>query len=355
MALYPNITAMKASNLASPPPGHTEAFLELLSHHPAKIAEAATVGDCVRNGYAPGGYGLADFTIVKKEGLFHLFHIPRVPGNSCIAAANEHWFSHAVSADLDTWTTLNPVLGVEPANYYESAHIWAPFVMEHNGVWFMFYTGLSGEPSQVLCCATSRDPELRVWERLPSNPIIPLEGFDWHRRNERGHIRQGRDPHVVNVGDHFLMAYTTMHANGCPAVGGLVSKDLIHWDDIGPIRYRPFGPHTWMPESVNIQKLPDGRWVLIPSAGGGMEYYVSDDPHDWHGAVPMGIDYVNGAGAEPLGMEVVQRHDARGRWLVTFFEHQRNRMFLGVLCVTAPRWTLTRMDDPAELDGWELT
>jgi sucrose-6-phosphate hydrolase SacC (GH32 family) len=312
------------------------------------MGEAAHVRDCVRDGYAPRGYGLADFSIVRQGEFFHLFHIPRVPGNDCTHPCNEHWLGHAVSRDLDTWTTLDPVLSAEPKNYFESAHIWAPFVLKQPEKTWMFYTGLSAEPSQVLCAAFSSDPELKVWERIEENPIIPLEGFDWHWRNEKGHVRQARDPHVVAVGNHFLMAYTTMHANGCPAVGGLVSEDLRHWEDIGPVLYRPFGPVTWMPESVQIQQLKDGRWVLIPSAGGGMEYYLSENPYSWQGISPTRINYVNGEGAEPLGLELISRDGDKG-WVVTFFELVRNRMFCGFLSMGKHPWTLQRYTDPREI------
>jgi hypothetical protein len=348
---YPDVALLRQENLDSAVAGHAERIVALLQGHPGEIAQAAAVTDCVRRGYAPLGYGLADFTVTRTQGRFHLFHIPRVPGNECIHAANEHWFGHAVSDDLDTWVTKHPALSVESANYFESAHIWAPFVMEHDGTFYMYYTGLSQEPTQVLCMATSTDPELNIWKRHEGNPIIPLQGFFWHWRNRNGHLRQGRDPHVVRVGNHFLMAYTTMHANNCPAVGGLVSKNLTQWEDIGPILYQPLRPDGWMPESVNIQPLADGNWVLIPSFCPGLHYYISDDPHYWHGAEPFSIEYVGGKNNEPMGLEVLQRDDEKGEWLVAFFESGSNRFYLGVLHVDGA-WRLERLDDRAQLQSW---
>ncbi len=348
---YPDIARLRAANLGRLVEGGAEEFVGMLQRHPDEIARAAGVTDCVRLGYAPLGYGLADFTVIRAGGRFHLFHIPRVPGNHCIHAANEHWFGHAVSEDLDTWKTGHPALSVESANYFESAHIWAPFVLEHKGIFYMYYTGLSQEPTQVLCLAASTDSNLNVWKRHEGNPIIPLNGFAWHWRNKQGHLRQGRDPHVVPVGDHFLMAYTTMHANGCPAVGGLISKDLTNWDDIGPILYRPLQPGGWMPESVNIQPLPGGKWALLPSFSPGLEYYLSDDPHQWHSSEAVPIEYVGRNNKEPMGLEVLCRDDRKGEWLTAFFESGSNRLYLGVL-QTKDKWRLKRLENRSQLEPW---
>jgi len=349
--IYPDVTQTKAENLARCIDGRSEEFISRLRGHPEAIAQASTITDCVRKGYAPLGYGLADFCIIRYGRHFHLFHIPRVPGNNCIHLANEHWFGHAVSEDLNTWNTCSPPFTTQPSNYFESAHIWAPFVFEQDGVFYMYYTGLSGEPSQVLCLATSTDPNLNVWHRYEGNPILPLGGFDWHWKNEQGHLRQGRDPHVLRVNKHFLMAYTTMHTNGCPVVGGLVSNDLKRWEDIGPILYRPMQIGGWMPESVNIQPLPDGQWALIPSVSPGLEYYLSDDPHHWHDIKPVAISYSGGLDDEPMGIEILWRDDKRGEWLVAFFEQSNNRLFFGVLC-TRSKWRLTRFENQSQLEPW---
>jgi predicted GH43/DUF377 family glycosyl hydrolase len=258
----------------------------------------ATASHCLRNGYTPSGYGIADFSIIRMDNLFHLFYIPIVPGCSGFTAGHTHWLGHAVTSDFDTWTTLDPPLCVEPDNYYESAHIWAPFVFKESDCCYMYYTGLSAEPSQVLCMATSVHPDLLQWRRCESNPIVPLEGFSWQLLNQHRHTRHARDPHVIKVDGHYLFAYTSMHRSGIPAVGGLVSDDLIRWEDIGPILYRGMSRAAWLPESVNIQKAPDG-WALLPSQSPGIEYYISDDPHTWHDSSPTRIEYEEGENDRP--------------------------------------------------------
>ena len=120
---------IKASNLSHVViGGGAESVIEHLNQHPDVIRVQATQEHCLEQGYAPRGYGLADFSIIRWQGRFHLFHIPRVPGNAAIHRGNEHWIGHAVSDDLNTWVACNPAICIEPLNYFESAHVWAPFV-----------------------------------------------------------------------------------------------------------------------------------------------------------------------------------------------------------------------------------
>lgn len=346
-----NTHAIKSRNIQAVVDGRSKELIERLQNHPNIIAESACVGDCLARGYAPKGYGLADFSILIHNGWFHLFHIPRVPGNSCIHPANEHWIGHAVSKDLDSWVTCNPALCIEPANYFESAHVWAPFVFDTGEDTYMFYTGLSQEPSQVLCVAHAEDPDLTIWKRNVSNPIVPIEGFDWHWLNSKGHVRHARDPHVVKTGEGYLLAYTAMHRDGCPAVGGLFSSDLQKWEDIGPILYRPMQPAPWLPESVTIQPLGGGRWVLMPSQSPGIEYYISNDPYCWHDATASSIEYADGAEEQPMALEIISTEHA-DMWLVCFFERGNNRFFVGTLETGRHPWRLKRIRRKDDLQPW---
>lgn len=351
MGLCEDSEVWRTCNLEAEVDGRAERLVNKMPEAAEDIRVAAEHTDCVAQGYAPRGYQVADFTVTRIQGTFHVFHIPRVDGGHPIYPGHEHWFSHAISRDLDKWTTLDPVLCVDPSHYCESSHIWAPFVFQGDDRSYMFYTGLSPEPSQVLCMAESTDSDLKSWARAVHNPLSPLEGFDWHWKNAQGHTRNARDPHVVRVEDHYLMAYTAMHKNGCPAVGGMVSKDLYAWDDIGPILYRPLEARVrWLPESVNIQPLPDGRWALLPSVSPGITYYVSDDPHGWHGLNAMTIHYLSGDGDQIGGVEVLVRRDTSQQWLTAYFEG--GRMVFGELDLSFTPWQLRRIFNASDLDEW---
>ena len=80
-----------------------------------------------------------------------------------------------------------------------------------------------------------------------------------------------------------------------------------------------------------------------------MEYYISDNPFNWHHSLPTRVNYTNGSGREPMGLEVLQRVPGDPNWLVAFFEQERNRFFVGDLCTKTHPWTLTRYGRPSEL------
>ena len=72
-----------------------------------------------------------DFTVLKKGDYYHLFYT-RVrrfqplhygwPGNESL---NETSFGHAISTDLETWTSLDTVLTIHPGEW-DAHHLWAP-------------------------------------------------------------------------------------------------------------------------------------------------------------------------------------------------------------------------------------
>ena len=347
-------SVIKQKNLSAYIEGDHSIFVRRKQNRPSVVSRVATVENCLAKGFAQVGFEFLDFTIFKKDNLFHTFYIPCVPKAGHVWPGHDVWFGHAVSEDLDTWVALDPAICTEPNNYFESGHLWAPFVCEKDGTYYMFYTGLSSEPSQVICLATSTDPELKKWDRYANNPIIPLAGLDWHWKNESDHVFDARDPHVVKAGDHYLLAYTTIHKSGCPAVGGMISDDLLNWEDIGPILYRPLSDKVrWSPESCNIQQMPDGSWALFPSATPGVEYYVSDDPHNFNASEAGKIRYIDG-GKYIGGIEVISRKDDLKKWLVAFFEWQEHRLFLGEFDFTEHPWTVRRIHDITELADWNL-
>ena len=92
---------------------------------------------------APPPYRPKDFTMVKKDGVFHLFYIRRdvtIPMED-----SENDLGHAVSTDLYSWTQLPPVLHVR-SDSWDNRHVWAPSIVERDGVYYMFYTGVSDSP-----------------------------------------------------------------------------------------------------------------------------------------------------------------------------------------------------------------
>lgn len=317
-----------------------------------RFARTGVVENCIADGYAPRGFGVVDFSIIRVGPTYHLFHIAHVRDNSYNAPGHTSWLGHATSDDLDTWVTHPPCLQTNPVNNYEASHVWAPFVLPIDGGHLMFYTGVSPETSQTLCAAKSVHRDLMVWKRSESNPIIPLTGFDWHWRNFAGHTRNARDPHVVRVEDHYLLAYTAMHRDRCGAVGGLVSTDLEQWEDIGPLLYRRSGGAEGLPESVNIQPMPDGKWALIPSLEPGLAYYLSDSPYGWHDSRPTPIACDNVNRKTVYALEVLDRDDERMEWLVAYFDAPAYRLRVGTMDCSKHPWTIRQAESISDVERW---
>lgn len=348
----PHAARLKAENLAAAVPEPDSPIAALHDGDEVRSARAGVVENCIAEGYAPEGFGVVDFSIVPVGRTFHLFHIAHVRQSSYNDPGHTTWIGHATTDDFDTWVTLPPCLHTNPMNHYEASHVWAPFVLPVEESHLMFYTGVSPETSQTLCVAEAVDAELKLWQRTEHNPIIPVTGFDWHWRNFHGHSRNARDPHVVRLKDHYLLAYTAMHQDRCGAVGGLVSRDLEHWEDIGPLLYRPAKGAKGLPESVNIQPMPDGQWALIPSLEPGLAYYLSDSPYGWHDARPTPIECENANREKIYALEVIDRDDESMEWLVAYFDSPGYRLRFGTLTCAQHPWVIRQAESPSDIERW---
>src|SRR5262249_547040 len=137
-------------------------------------------------------YRAKDFTLVRTGSIYHLFYtrlqryVPRHAGLGPAEVLNETCFGHAVSRDLENWSEFDTVLAVD-AQSYERHHVWAPSIVYNNGLWWMFYTGVTdvvqtGTTSswipytQVICAAWTPDPRLIHWTRLPTPVWQPCAG-----------------------------------------------------------------------------------------------------------------------------------------------------------------------------------
>ncbi|MFI6146951.1 family 43 glycosylhydrolase [Streptomyces sp. NPDC051109] len=158
---------------------------------------------------------LNDHTLIKAGGRWHLFGIvgdSARPGESPDSAA-EVAFAHASAPDpYGPWTTHADALTVD-RSYWGEEHLWAPYVVEAAGTFWMFYAagGISGAAINL---ATSTD--LFTWTRVPSGPLF------------RG--QAARDPMVLRIADEWVMYYTELSApHGRHIVAVRRSADLVHW------------------------------------------------------------------------------------------------------------------------------
>lgn len=234
---------------------------------------------------APAPYRPKDFTMIKKDGLYHLFYIRR--NVTLPQAETEMDFGHAVSADLYNWQHLAPVLTVRDSAW-DNLHVWAPSVIERDGVYYLFYTGVSSAPGQYnsyqrMGVATSTD--LTTWNRVDP-PIYSCDQVPWAFCDSLEALNAFRDPFVMPdpaQPGHFLMYYTgnLAHDSTRTVVGVAGSSgDLTQWSDIKPllITHQSYSGNT-LTESPHLFEH-DGTWYMLFTTGATqpLAYATSPDP-----------------------------------------------------------------------------
>jgi sucrose-6-phosphate hydrolase SacC (GH32 family) len=221
--------------------------------------------------YAPQGEFVKDHSFVFHEGVYHLFSISGTAGTTWRDPGSEERFSHSISEDLVKWEHVGHVLCKGWHGEEDRDKIWAPFVMEHDGLFHMFYTGICyrepGNPNggygKRMCHAVSRD--LANWEKRPTLPPPP-EG-----------ISEAQDAHVYHDPETARFYLYCIGGDGSPGVLVRTSDDLETWSPgrlcfrirMEDISYRS----TYPTESPFVMR--HGRYVFLLLNDG---YAVSDKP-----------------------------------------------------------------------------
>jgi hypothetical protein len=226
-----------------------------------------------------------DFSLVKKDGYYHLFFIRN--NTTKPAALTETDFGHAISTDFYHWTQL-PVAFAVDLGEWDNVHIWAPSVFEHDGLWWMFYTGVTSWPgeyagTQRIGVAVSSD--LVTWNRY-AEPVFDASRTSWGWWNPGSSTPAFRDPFVMPDPAHpggWLMYYTGSYgADTAATVVGVASSDgdLGVWQDLKPllITWRAYTFNV-LTESPHIFRHNDLWYLFLTSSSGQpLSFYTSTDP-----------------------------------------------------------------------------
>jgi hypothetical protein len=233
----------------------------------------------------PAPYWPKDFSLIKKDGVYHLFYIRRnvnLPANQ-----TQIDFGHAISNDLLHWTQAAPVITVNPTGW-DNAHVWAPSIVLKDSVYWMFYAGVTNVSGQYnayqrIGVATSTD--LYTWNRYDA-PVFSCDQVPWTYCDSLDALTGFRDPFVMPdpaAPGHWLMYYTTTQASDpSNMVIGIASStgDLTKWSDLKPMlnTYRPISG-SGTAESPSLM-LHDGLWYLFYTANGTapIVFATSPDP-----------------------------------------------------------------------------
>ena len=155
-----------------------------------------------------------DHTFVRdSSGTWHLFGITHAEP---MAPFEEVQFAHATApALLGPWTKEPYAMHADEA--WGETQLWAPHVIEHEGMYWMFYCAGGASPSEYrIHLATSLD--CVHWERHAANPLI-VDGYE------------ARDPMVLRIDDRWVLYYTATSTpdGGEFIVAAAESDDLVHW------------------------------------------------------------------------------------------------------------------------------
>ncbi len=226
-----------------------------------------------------------DFTLVKRDGLYHVFYIRSdlsLPPDS-----TENDLGHAVSANFFSWTQLAPVLAARDTSW-DRDHVWAPSIVERDSVYYMFYTGVVNEPGvydfyQRIGVATSTD--LMQWNRMDT-PILSCASVPWSVCDSVGALTALRDPFVMadpTTPGRWLMYYSTIPAaDPSGMIVGVAASDgdFTAWSDL-----KPLWKTHWTYSYNDVVESPHvfshaGLWYLFftTSAGQHLSFATSPDP-----------------------------------------------------------------------------
>jgi sucrose-6-phosphate hydrolase SacC (GH32 family) len=202
-----------------------------------------------------------DYYVFLEGDTFHLFY------NVGKAAKDQQWFEpgnekafgHATSKDLKTWQHHPRILDAVPQSW-EGMVVSAPSIIQHDGLYYMFYTGFDDRVpgKQTVGLATSKD--LYEWKRHPGNPVY--EAPEWAERRPDGWI-DCRDSHIIRYGDEFLLFTMVTTKEGKGAIALASSKNLSEWKDLGPavVTFKE-------PESPRLFEHGGSFYMFISSAHG---------------------------------------------------------------------------------------
>lgn len=231
--------------------------------------------------------------IQDGDGHWHLFGITQAEPAK---PQQERFLAHATSDTLlaPQWKTEADILPVEPPETVT----WAPYVVRHDGLYYLFYCG-GGEGHQFrIQLATS--PDLFHWTRHPGNPLV-IDGYD------------ARDPMVARIGDEWVLYYTATSTpeGGNHVVAAVTSRDLVHWSNRCIVFTHPKqGTYGGPTESPFVVQRGDRYYLFLCENApyNSTAVYVSNDPFAWSADAVAGHVPAHAA-------EVVAGSD--GRWWVS--------------------------------------
>ncbi len=194
------------------------------------------------------------------NGRYHLGYLYQEQGVHC--------WGHLSSLDLLHWRHHPPSLFPTPDSPEEGIFSGNCFVNKQGEATMLYHGVKTGN-----CIATSADPELDSWQKLPGNPIVPVENKDvWREAAQLPYASW--DPHGWLEGD----TYYAIFGGKRPAV--FKAQQLDRWSYVGDLFAHGVEGVSLSEDLSCPDFFPLGdKWVLMGiSHELGCRYYVGS----WH-------------------------------------------------------------------------
>lgn len=222
-----------------------------------------------------------DFWFAQEGESTHIFYLqtPKSIGDP----EKRHWHAtigHAVSQDMVHWEALPDALMPAPAPAFDDLAIWTGSVILHDGLWYMFYTGLSqAENGRIQRIGLATSSDMIKWKRHSSSPVIHLDPRWYEQLNTAIWPSEGwRDPHImldphsgqfhafitarVKTGDRLTRG-TIAHA---------ISGDLLNWQVQPPLMLLRQFEHMEVPQNI----VHGNKYYLLFSWAKQQKYFRQD-------------------------------------------------------------------------------
>ena len=225
------------------------------------------------NSEEPSLYGHNDFAFFKDHN--DIFHIIAIKSIKCTAEPTcncggsgycqpfdeltENNFVHYTSTDLINWNREVDVLNKGSPGDPDGTSIWAPHVVEKDGIYYMYYAGVNiescpGGPNcvvQRIMLATNDGTDLNNPDNWIKQGVVFECSADWSEWDSCPDewSRSCRDPMVYEISeDNYIMYYMSVPlTGGSQVIGYATSNNLIDWaageyipDTAGSLAEGPF-------------------------------------------------------------------------------------------------------------------
>ncbi|WP_129671313.1 family 43 glycosylhydrolase [Candidatus Chloroploca sp. Khr17] len=279
------------------------------------------------------GVRLKDHSLFFFDGWYYVVSIRVEPASGSSARDKavsplrsserlEGRFAYARTRDFCFWEELAMPLEHGEAGEPDEWEIWAPHVIERDGTFYMYYTGVNNQIAQTIMLATSTNPaDPASWQKkgvifTPHHPEAFYPGPDYWS--------DCRDPMVLFYQGRYYLYYTGVNTQG-PIVGlAFAEHPEGPWHDLGAV-YQEREPGR-IPESPYVVEheglfylfynssgrdgarqvwrwsvSPFGPWQTEVRAGYGWAYDFYRDEQGWLASYLMGY-------GERIGVQRVAWH-----------------------------------------------